>query len=430
MKVISGKAEAGKAKMKKDKELLDALFEHATEGIVVADNQGVIVLANPKALKMFGYDSMVGMSIESLIPLRTRAQHVHHREGYVADPHARPMGKGMDLMAVNKQGKEFPVEVSLSHFNTHEGSYVMSFVIDITDRKKSERDLVVALEQLRTTSDALAQLNKGLESKVHERTEELAHAIRNLAESKREVLKALEREKQLNELKSRFVTMASHEFRTPLGTILSSVSLISRYEKQEDHGKRQKHIQRIKSAVQNLTEILNDFLSLDKLEEGVVRATFNEFELTSFLEECMEELKMVARNGQHFIHSFHCTPFTLVSDKQILKNVMNNLLSNAIKYSPENSEIRVETSLDPQKQLMISVCDQGIGIPEEDQPFVFDRFFRAQNSTNIQGTGLGLNIVKKYVELLGGDVTFRSESGKGTTFTMNIPTQHEKDTLN
>lgn len=413
--------------MKKDKELLDALFQFATEGIVVADVQGVIVLANPKAQRLFGYDTMEGMKIEELIPMRHRQKHVGHRENYVRNPHARPMGAGMDLLAVNKAGKEFPVEVSLSHFQTHEGAYVMSFIIDITDRKKSERDLVVALEQLRTTSEALAQLNRGLESKVHERTEELAHAIRNLAESKREVLKALEREKQLNELKSRFVTMASHEFRTPLGTILSSVSLIARYEKAEDHEKRQKHIARIKSAVQNLTEILNDFLSLDKLEEGVVRTTMAPMDLSEFLVECEEELKMIVRPGQRIELSLHKNPCPIESDKQILKNVMNNLISNAIKYSPEGSTIAIRTLGHIKNRVVIEVEDRGIGIPEEDQPYVFDRFFRAQNSTNIQGTGLGLNIVKKYVELLGGDVTFRSEPSKGTTFILTLPDSYEKD---
>ncbi|MCC7303327.1 MAG: PAS domain S-box protein [Bacteroidia bacterium] len=407
--------------MKKDKELLDALFENATEGIIVTDRDGKIVLANPKAIVMFGDSDLTGKTVEEMIPLKHRKAHLGHREGYVKDPHSRVMGKGMDLMAVDKNGKEFPVEISLSHFKTSDGEYIMSFIIDISDRKRSERDLVVALEQLRTTSDALAQLNRKLESKVHERTEELAHAIRNLAESKREVLKALEREKQLNELKSRFVTMASHEFRTPLGTILSSVSLIARYEKVEDSEKRSKHVLRIKSAVQNLTEILNDFLSLDKLEEGAVRATLSNFDLKSFLEEVIDEIRIIAKKGQTIRAEFHQTDCVIRSDRQILKNVMNNLVSNAIKYSPEDTEVLIKTSPDHGKCVYISVTDKGIGIPEEDQPYVFDRFFRAGNSTNIQGTGLGLNIVKKYTEVLGGDVSFNSRAGEGTTFTLNIP---------
>lgn len=235
-----------------------------------------------------------------------------------------------------------------------------------------------------------------------------------------EILKSLEKEKELNELKSRFVSMASHEFRTPLSTILSSVSLVQRYDAPENADKREKHIARIKSAVSNLTSILNDFLSLDKLETGKVENNPVEFDIVKFSEEMTEEMQAVARKGQTIIYRHKGNNTKVFADKHILKNILHNLLSNASKYSDDGTEINFNTFSEKAK-LKIEICDKGIGIPEEEQLHMFERFFRAKNATNIGGTGLGLNIVKKYTELLNGKVEFQSKSGEGTTFTLEIP---------
>lgn len=245
----------------------------------------------------------------------------------------------------------------------------------------------------------------------------------NITEQKnaeREVRRSLQKEKDLNELKSRFVSMASHEFRTPLSTILSSVSLAEKYDKPENADKRDKHFNRIKSSVHSLTSILNDFLSLDKLEEGKINNHPVEFKLNEFAGEITEEMQAIAKKGQHLVYKHTGAKTKLFLDSNILKNILNNLLSNAIKYSPENSEIRFETSQD-EKELKILVADSGIGIPKEEQQHLFERFFRAKNAINIGGTGLGLNIVKKYTELLNGEIQFESNPGKGTTFTLLIP---------
>jgi len=268
------------------------------------------------------------------------------------------------------------------------------------------------------------QLNIGLEQRVEQRTEALATAIDELAKSQRDLQTALAREKELNELKSRFVTTASHEFRTPLATILSSTSLIARYDKIEDAEKRLKHINRIKSSISNLTEILNDFLSLGKLEEGLVRNNPVEFEIVSFAQTIVDELKNITKEDQQIVLSHNGENATVWLDKQLLKNVVINLLSNAIKYSPAGRNIEFKTSIS-KKLFLITIIDKGIGIPEEDQKHLFERFFRAKNSTNIQGTGLGLNIVKKYVNLMNGEVSFSSSINEGTTFTVKIPIMQE-----
>ncbi len=396
--------------------MLDALFKHATEGIIVSDTKGKIIMINPIAEKLFGFskDELLGEKIELLIPSRFSHNHVKKREGYAKTSPSRAMGIGMDLFAMRKDGSEFPVEISLSNFKTSAGDFIMSFIVDITERKKHEVELNKAHEEIKN-------LNIELENRVEERTEELARAINRLAESKQEVMRALEKERELNVLKSRFVTTASHEFRTPLATILSSVSLISKYNLTQEEEKRLKHINRIKSAVNNLTEILNDFLSLSKLEEGVIRNNPQEINISDFAKDVTEEMKAMLKEGQTIVYK-HSGNAKIKLDKQLLKNVLINLLSNAIKYSLEGTAIEFDTNNQKLGYVQISIKDNGIGIPEEDQPLLFERFFRAQNAGNIQGTGLGLNIVNKYLELMEGEISFVSKINVGTTFNILIPT--------
>ncbi|MCF2444764.1 PAS domain-containing sensor histidine kinase [Dyadobacter sp. CY345] len=395
-------------------EMLDALFKHATEGIVVVNKEGVIVMLNPKALELFGFEDgeLVNQKIEVLIPRRLTNKHVHHRDTYLESPHARGMGNSLDLFARRKDGSEFPVEVSLSPFKTSEGQFVVSFVIDITERKKQENIIQEANKEIQ-------KLNAELEERVNQRTEELAKAIHKIEQSQEEVMRALKKERELNNMKSQFVTIASHEFRTPLATILSSAALIGRYQKSEEEDKRQKHVQRIKSAVTNLTEILNDFMSIGKLEEGRIQSVPVFTILPDFCLGLIEEIKGSCKESQKILFT-HDGNSEVWVDKQLLRNVIFNLLSNAIKYSDPGKLIMLNVKADG-KTIFIEIIDQGIGIPESDQIHIFDRFFRAQNAGNAQGTGLGLNIVQNYVELMGGEVSFLSEVGKGTTFTLKLP---------
>lgn len=274
----------------------------------------------------------------------------------------------------------------------------------------------------------IRNLNSDLEKRVNKRTGELEQSNKDLQRllqereiTQRELQKALDKEKELGQLKARFVTMASHEFRTPLSTILSSVNLIEKYEAEVDRDKRLKHIQRVKSAISNLTETLNDILSLSKLEEGKVGVDPVTFDLNELVEESVQDIELIKKNGQVIRHNGLQSINPLMrTDKKILKNLLINLLSNAVKYSPENKEIMLNTNIEP-GWLHIEVIDQGIGIPEKDQKHLFERFFRAENATMIQGTGLGLSIVKKYLDLLGGRISFRSKLEEGTTFRVEVP---------
>ncbi len=400
--------------------IYELLFESAAEGLAVINQSGKIIMANSRLREMFGYDpgELVGEKIEVLIPQSHRSKHLSHRKAYHAKPVKRSMGQGMDLWGEKKDGQQFPVEISLNYFGEGAEQLVMALVTDITERKQSEAKL--------------KQLNEGLEERIKARTKELDNAIRALEFSNEELQQEIQirrkaeqqarqsliKEKQLNELKSRFVSLASHEFRTPLSTVLTSVTLISKYIEHND--KSLKHINRIKSAVHNLTGILNDFLSLDKLEDGKVQNNPVEFDLRTLAEDIIEEMQTVAKSGQVIRHEHSGKGDPVWLDKQLLKNIIINLLSNAIKYSKEDQVIRFTTDL-ADDLLTIAVRDEGIGIPESEQSQLFERFFRAKNAVNIQGTGLGLNIVKRYVDLIGGNISFNSKLQEGTTFTVTIP---------
>ncbi|MBT8297426.1 MAG: HAMP domain-containing histidine kinase, partial [Maribacter sp.] len=214
--------------------------------------------------------------------------------------------------------------------------------------------------------------------------------------------------------------MASHEFRTPLSAILSSAILIGKQNEPEKLAKREKYIAQIKTNVRNLVVILNDFLSLSKLEEGKVTAQKERFDIVQFSRSLVEEIDSSKKYGQKIIIKHQKPIMDVFLDAKLTRHILTNLLSNAIKYSQENKTI--DLILDKQNEnLIIKVKDRGIGIPIEEQSNLFQRFFRADNSSTIQGTGLGLHIVKQYAELMGGDVSFKSRLNKGSTFRVKLP---------
>ena len=229
---------------------------------------------------------------------------------------------------------------------------------------------------------------------------------------------ALQKEKELNEIKSNFVSMASHEFRTPLSTILSSVSLMGFYKTTETQDKRDKHINRISSAVNDMVAILEEFLSLEKIEEGKAKAKNELFNIKQLAENIRLKFSGDLKTGQ-LIEYRHKGSEDVCLDEGFFSHILTNLLSNAIKYSPENSSVLFVTNVE-NGSVTLRVKDDGIGISLEDQKHLFERFFRASNTGSIKGTGLGLHIVKRYVELLGGTIRVRSVIKQGTEFTVVI----------
>lgn len=404
-----------------DRTHMTSLFENATEGIILTNGKGNIVLANPSAEQIFGYmnHELIGKPIEILIPRKFQPHHTQLRTGYYKVPSNRTMGSGRDLYAVKKDGSEFPVEVSLSHYKQNEEQYVIAFVVDITTRKQTEYNIQQKQKELEAITTEIQLLNTQLEAKVEERTAILKEALEKLEQSQKELNEALNKEKQLNELKSRFVSMASHEFRTPLTTISSSATLVTKYPLGDDNEKRLKHISRIKDAVGHMNELLEDFLSLGKLEENHVSVVPVKFAPLNFIEEVVDEMRAQTKPGQTISFTFEGEN-DFFTDKRLLKNTLINLLSNAIKFSIEDKPVYISAS-NYNNTLTISIKDNGIGIAEEDIPYLFDTFFRGKNASNIQGTGLGLPIIKRYLNLLQGNIEVQSALGEGTTFTVVLP---------
>lgn len=422
---------------------MEAVFKTAIDAIFTIDDRGIVEQMNPAAERLFGYDAseVLGKNISMLMPMPYRKEHDGYINRYIETRQPRIIGIGREVTGLRKDGSQMPLRLAVSETMLDDRRIFTGILHDLTDMKQAEAEI-------RKLNEDLEIQNDRLEHKVNQRTEELSEAVNRLLslnqqlereaeerkaaemalrKSEEELRNALKKEKQLNELKSRFVSMASHEFRTPLSTVLSSADLAEAYTGGDDdqQAKRSKHYQRIKSAVGTLTNILNDFLSLSKLEEDKVQTQSVKFTLKDFCNEVVDETIGLLKPGQK-IHQMHdnCDEEILL-DKQLLKNIIYNLISNACKYSDVGKPIfcRLRVADDT---LHIEVEDQGIGIPEEDQPHMFERFFRANNVENIQGTGLGLNIVKRYLDLLGGDISFRSKPSQGTIFRIKIPLDQTK----
>lgn len=410
--------------MDSESKQFEALFDYATIGIIVTDKTGAIINFNKKAEQDFGYnkDELLGKKVEILLPATHTAKHEHYRGGYYQHPSPRAMGAGRDLFGKRKDGSVFPVEVSLSNYTADGNLFVIAFVIDITVRKDIEIAKQQQQEELSKITNEVKRLNANLEKKVEDRTKMLREALSALEQSKEELSEALQAEKSLNELKSRFVSMASHEFKTPLSTILSSAFLLEKYNDLPEPQKREKHIERIKNAVYDMKDILGDFLSLDKLDEGLIQSNIHlvpAADCIHLIETTISELEVTFKKGQQVIFNHEGNHDARI-DRLLMKNIVINLLSNAIKFSPENSLINITASFE-KDGFTLAVQDRGIGIPDEARQHLFERFFRAKNAFNIQGTGLGLHIITRYLELMHGTIRLESELDKGSVFTIFIP---------
>ncbi|GAB4033153.1 sensor histidine kinase [Spirosoma gilvum] len=392
----------------------EAVFTNATIGIIVSNEKGKIVSTNRMADHLFGYahDELFGLSIEQLVPRSVSQYHEKLRHSFNANPQARPMGHNRDLYAQRKDGSLFPVEISLGYFRLDNMMYAVAYIVDITFKKEAERQL---LEQ----KAYVERLNTELEQKVADRTQALMDTLEQLEQSKDELAQALKTERELGELKSRFVSMASHEFRTPLTAVLNSTTLIEKYPNTDQQEKRQKHLHRIQASVKHLNDILEEFLSVGRLEEGKITAHPALVNLPLLVDEVVHDMSSLLKTGQTVETAIQCPP-SIWLDPSLLRKIIVNLLSNAIKYSGEGSLIQIISHCTEQL-ITITVIDQGIGIATDDQQHLFEQFFRAKNATNVSGTGLGLHIVARYVELMQGTISLHSELNKGTTITFSLP---------
>ncbi|MVN21612.1 PAS domain-containing sensor histidine kinase [Mucilaginibacter arboris] len=387
--------------------LLNAIIETAIDGIITIDDRGKIETLNPAALRLFGYknEEVTGKNISMLMPEPDKGQHDNYLERYHQTKQKHIIGIGREVLGLRKDGTTFPFWLAVSEVQYENRKIFTGFIHDLSKQKEAEEKLKVYTESL--------------EGKIEERTQDLVKTVTELELAKDRLSLSLEKEKELNQLKTRFVSMASHEFRTPLSSVQLSASLIEKYAQPLSNANITKHVNKIKNAVGNLTNILNDFLSLERLEAGKVELNNTSFNMVKFAEEITEEMQLIAKQNQNIIYQHTGAESEITSDQNLLKNCIINLIANAIKYSGENTLIEFNTEIS-NGGYHITIKDNGIGIPETDQKYLFQPFFRAHNTGNISGTGLGLNIVQRYVGLMNGKIDFESTQNKGTQFTLSF----------
>ncbi len=411
--------------VKNDEVFYKSCFDSLIEGICIANQEGRIVMINSAIEDIFGYKKaeLVDEEINILIPKSLHKTHFEHFNTYLNFPKKYKKGKGREFFGLHKNGSILDLEIGLNYF-IHEGVFFAKAVIsDIKTRKQKE---------LR-----IKEKNKILEKEVQQQTIQLVKAVTDLEKSnlklKKEVnerifaekraKKAFEKEKELNAMQTKFMSLASHEFKTPLSGILTSASLIEKYNKINPKEKIHSHTRTIKTLVNQLNSILDDFLFLEKTESDNYFFQLSKFDISELVKRLIEDANIILKEGQSIEFESDSGTIELCQDRKVIDIIVRNVLYNAIKYSEKGTVIKMSVKKD--NQLKIAIKDQGIGIPKDAQEYVFDRFYRAKNALHIKGTGIGLNIVKRHMEKLNGSVKLSSQVHKGTTVTIKLPLVHK-----
>lgn len=358
------------------KDELEPLFESTIFGIIIMKPSSEIISINETAIDLIGFKKEDEHFFELL----------DNRSGISLKNVLNPSFKGHERITATSYRTGKKIELDISNSSIENNPVWTILIKDISERIE-------------------------LKQKIEEQQTEIE-----------EVETELEKEQELNDLKTRFISIASHEFRTPLTGILSSINLVERYYKADENTwqnspykeKVEKHFSKINQSVDLLTQIMNQFLSISRIEENSLNFKKEQFNLKQLLFDIVENTRTTAKKKQEVKIEFSgLTEF--YSDKEILSIILRNLLTNALKYSFEETTVHVKVD-NQEDSLTISVKDNGIGIPEKDKKHIFRRFYRAQNASDFQGTGLGLNIIKNYIESLGGKIWLESIEHKGSTF--------------
>ena len=414
---------------------IKAIEAASIEGIFTIDAQGTVISVNEQAARMFGLSvgEITGRNADRLMAPEEAAVERRHREKYGTSSILRVVNRSQTVSARRLDGTTFPIRLSVREVSDESTVYYTCVIHDLSAYRKS-RDRILELHQ------RLRDQNTALETSVRERTEQLENTVSALAEAnkklaleirereaiaqslqKREVQleRLLRRERQVNELRSRFVSMASHEFRTPLTTMLSSIEIVEMSVKPAPPVLL-KHARRIREGIGYLRNVLEDFLQLGKLDVRGTDLHVQELDLVEFTESLVSDLAMMSKPGQDLELSTDGDFAPTLHSANGLRIILTNLVGNAIKYSDDGSAIDVKLALDDDG-LTLQVVDEGIGIPADEVPLLFERFYRASNAETIKGTGLGLHIAATYVKAMGGTIEVASEHGVGTTFTVRVP---------
>lgn len=357
-----------------------SLIESAPDAMVLVDGEGEIRLANAEAERMFGWDraQLIGQSVEILIPDRFQAQHPAHRADFFAAPRTRAMGAGLELYGRRRDGSEFPVEISLSPSQSEDTLLATASIRDVTDRKRAEQALVDANRRLEAASRA----------------------------------------------KNRFLASMSHELRTPLNAILGFAGTLLMGLPGELNEEQSKQLRIVQSSGRHLLSLINDLLDLARIEAGKLELHIVEIDLAELLEEVTGTLGTLAQDKGLALEVAPSNVPPIRSDRRALRQILINLTNNAIKFTDEGSVrlVLTQDTEDGAPVTRVDVIDTGHGIRDEDQERLFAAFEQIGGATAqpYEGTGLGLYICQTLAPLLGATVTFESEFGSGTTFTLKL----------
>ncbi len=365
------------AELQRAKDSVEIILNHTSDAIAMTSNQGLIQRVNPAFERKFGYqiDELLNLPLRNMADTENQSVLV---EAFRTALETKEPGR-VELEMKRRDGTSFVADVAFAVMADNQNAYVgiVCSIRDVSERKRIEEGL----------------------------------------------RQALERERELNDLKSRFSSMVSHEFRTPLSVILSSSDLLRSYSDRMTPERRDQQLESIQQQVRRLANMLDDILALGKAQSVGLDLSLVPVNVRRFCEDIVTELRPTAAS-----HTFHFEArndcYDTYADLKLLRQAVTNLLSNAVKYSPEGSTVYTRLNCDGE-QIHIEIEDEGSGISKEDQQHLFEAFFRAKNVLAIPGSGLGLSIVKQAIEAHGGSITCDSEIGEGTKFTLLLPITHE-----